>query len=206
MGRAQFGVNYPLASLWVALLLVGCSGSSKTVYHTLSGSIGGGMTRGGQEGAVLAAPAVKSLGIGPVKLPALLDRQGLVLREDAVTIAVSDQHLWGGELEDEFLAALSQQLQDRLPGVRMQRVPWELEQTPQYQLVVMVTQFDGTPGGFAYLRGRWELLQGRSGRLVKTGKMDWQEKTTRADIAELVAAQARLLGRLATQLAEAVAH
>ena len=81
-------------------------------------------------------------------MPALLDRQGVVLRRDAFTVDISEEHLWGGELEDEFLRSLARSMQIRLPETRIQTVPWDLEQTPQQQLRLNILQFDGILGGF----------------------------------------------------------
>ena len=151
-------------SLLFMLLLTACS-STPTTYHSLAANTA----------AVQADRAVSqriaSLGVGDVKLPTLLDREGMVLRQNATNLTVSDTHLWGGQLEDEFLTALTQQLQARLPQTRVQQIPWELSQTPQYQIALKIDQFDGEPSGKAVLRGTWQLQHAKDGTLIATTRL-----------------------------------
>ncbi len=107
--------------LWLMLvgLAVSACSSEPTLYHTLSlASTAPAMAGVGSN--------IRSLGVGPVKLPTLLDREGMVIRHDATTAEVSDTHLWGGQLEDEFLSTLTQHLQNALPGTQVLQIPWEV--------------------------------------------------------------------------------
>ncbi|MEB4591706.1 PqiC family protein [Candidatus Thiothrix sp. Deng01] len=185
----------PVACL---LLLAACS-SSPTLYHTLAADPGNVAV------AADVSQRIHSLGVGPVKLPTLLDREGMVVRKDATTVEVSDTHLWGGQLEDEFLSALSQQLQWRLPATRVQTVPWELSQTPQYQVEVRLDQFDGMPGGKAALRGLWRLQAGADGKILTTEPVALERKTAEPGVAGVVKAQSALVADLANQIVRSLA-
>ncbi|MFN3786027.1 MAG: membrane integrity-associated transporter subunit PqiC [Thiothrix sp.] len=183
----------------VAISLSACS-TPVTLYHTLDSD------NGIMQVPQTVAQHIHSLGVGPVRLPSLLDRQGLVIRQDAHTLTVSDTHLWGGQLEDELLNALSHQLQLRLPRTRVQTIPWELNQTPQYQITVHVKQFDGTPGGKAWLRGTWQLQTGRDGKIIATYPMELTRQTTTPGVTGLVNVQSELLADLAAQITQAVSQ
>ena len=184
-------------SLWMVVILSACS-STPTQYHTLSIPSGNGQ-------AVVMTKPIKSVGVGPITLPTLLDREGMVIRKDATTLEVSDTHLWGGQLEDEFLRTLAQQLQSRLPATRVQTVPWDLNQTPQYQVVVKLDQFDGTPGGKAWLRGVWQLQAGDDGKILATEPLMLTRQTPEAGVTGLVKAQSGLLADLADQITQGLA-
>ncbi len=178
-----------------AVSLAGCSASPKISYHTLGAASVGDMVE------IQLKKPVFSLGVGPVYVPTLLDRQGVVLRKDRYTVDVAEFHEWGGELEDEFLGALAQRLQERLPATTaVLTVPWELEQTPQYQVTVHVAQFDGIPGKQAVLKGRWQLQQAKSGRGVRSAKFDLQSKPVDESVAGLVRAQSQLVEDLALEI------
>ncbi|QQZ27409.1 membrane integrity-associated transporter subunit PqiC [Thiothrix subterranea] len=176
----------------ILLTLSACS-STPTQYHTLS-------TDMGSAAAPVVTASIKSVGVGPITLPTLLDREGMVIRNDATTLEVSDTHLWGGQLEDEFQRTLAQHLQSRLPATRVQTVPWELSQTPQYQVVVKLDQFDGTPGGKAWLRGVWQLQAGNDGKILATESVMLTRQTPEAGVTGLVKAQSGLLADLANQI------
>ena len=187
-----------LAGVGCVLLLTACS-STPTTYHSLAAD-----TAGVQADRTVSQ-RIASLGVGDVKLPTLLDREGMVLRQNATNLSVSDTHLWGGQLEDEFLAALTQQLQARLPQTRVQTIPWELSQTPQYQVALKIDQFDGVPNGNAVLRGTWQLQQAKDGKLIAAYPIALQRAVTGKTVDAVVQAQSQLVADLAEQVVAALA-
>ena len=145
--------------------------------------------------------AYHSLGVGPIKLPSLLDREGVVMRTNAHSLHISDKYLWGGQLEDEFLRALSRQLQARLPNTLIQMLPWEVQQSPQAQIAVQVDQFDGQLGQQAVLSGHWELQQPRDGKILGTQNFNLVITLADKKVDTLINAQAQLVSQLAAQIA-----
>lgn len=176
-------------------LLAACSGSPSTIYHTLSSSTVPAKS-------VKLSKPIPSLGVGPVQVPSLLDRQGVVLRKDEYSVEVSKLHEWGGELEDEFTSTLAQHLQMRLPDSQVRTVPWELEQTPVYQVTITVAQFDGIPAGKARLRGRWQLQRAKTGKGVHASLFDLEHQVADESVEAIVRAQSRLLSELADHIIE----
>ncbi|QTR49159.1 PqiC family protein [Candidatus Thiothrix anitrata] len=185
-------------SVFLCLAFLSACSSTPTQYHTLSMNVA-------SAAAVVMTNPINSVGVGPITLPTLLDREGMVIRKDATTLEVSDTHLWGGQLEDEFLRTLAQHLQVRLPATRVQTVPWELSQTPQYQVVVKLDQFDGILGGKAWLRGVWQLQAGGDGEILATESVVLTRQTPQAGVTGLVKAQSGLLADLANQIAQDLA-
>lgn len=183
----------PKKIIVLLLLTLSACSSTPTQYHTLSADVG-------SAAAVVMTKPINSVGVGPITLPTLLDREGMVIRKDATTLEVSDTHLWGGQLEDEFQRTLAQHLQSRLPATRVQTVPWELSQTPQYRVVVKLDQFDGTQGGKAWLRGVWQLQAGNDGKILTTEPIMLTRQTPEAGMTGLVKAQSSLLADLADQI------
>lgn len=178
-----------VAILLMALGLAACAGGSpKTSYYTLSVA----------ESAKPAANTahIKSVGLSRVQIPDLLKRSQMVLRKDSYQVDVSETYQWGGDLRDELTNALVRQLQVRLPATRIQTAPWELEQTPQYEFSLQVSQFDGAPKDKAYLKGRWQLLRGQSDQLVEAGTVDLVRKVEGDTVNAVVQAQSALLGQL----------
>lgn len=184
--------RYGLVSL--LLLLTACAGSTKTAYYTL------GDTADGHSVAIKPGMSIPSLGVGPVDLPNLLDRQAIVLRKDAYTVEVAELHEWAGQLEDEFVRALAQRFQHYLPATDIRRVPWELEQTPKYQISVTVSRFDGAPGGQARLQARWQLQLAANGKGLRSGSFDQLKQTGDDSIAALVKAESQLIDDLARKI------
>ena len=187
-----------LGGILCAVLLTACS-STPTTYHSLA------VNSATVQANTAVSQRIASLGVGDVKLPTLLDREGMVLRQNATALSVSDTHLWGGQLEDEFLTALTQQLQARLPQTRVQQIPWELSQTPQYQVALKIDQFDGTPRGKAVLRGTWQLQHAKDAKLIATYPIALERPVNGQAIENIVQAQSQLVGDLAEQVVAALA-
>lgn len=191
--------NY-LMLLILTTLLAACSvvggSNAKVTYHTLSTS----MTLGSV--ATDKSSRIQSVGIGPLKLPSLLDRKGYVVREDANTVQVRELHEWGGELQDEFLTTLTQQVQNRLPRTRVQRIPWEITQTPRYQVSLVVTQFDGQAAKEAVLIGTWQLQYASDGRIISTHPFQLSAPVQGKTMGAIVKAQTLLVERLAQAIVE----
>ena len=176
-----------LCAVLFAALLVACFGSPKTTFHTLGVEV---------TTAPRAVSRFKSLGVGPITLPALLEQSGVVLRKDNYTVELSSTHEWGGKLEDELLRALTRYLQLRLPGVRVMSVPWETAQAPQIQLALSLDRFDGSLGGQAVLMGTWILQNPEDGRSIAVNPVSLKEKVVGDGVRAVVEAQARLVVRL----------
>ncbi len=184
-----------LMTSWLVLLfLSACSASKPTLFHTL-GSVNAAI-----QPDLALSKRIPSLGVGPIKLPSLLDREGLVLRRSDFTLNISDKHQWGGQLKDEFMIALTQHLQRRLPKTHIRAIPWELEQTPLYQIVVNVSRFDAMPAKVASLQGDWRIEQAKDGKIVSTGLFDLERPVKGEAISLMVQAQSLLLSDLADQL------
>lgn len=173
--------------------LVACS-TTPTLYHTLNNSTPNPAT------ATHLSKHIASLGIGPLTLPTVLDRESIVVRKTPTRVEVSDSHLWGGQLEDEFLNALTQQLRARLPLTRVQTIPWELTQTPLYQISLKVQEFAGSPQGIANLNGTGQLQLAANGKILMTEPFQLQRKVMGKTIDDVVQAQSLLISDLADQL------
>ncbi|MFZ1342374.1 PqiC family protein [Thiothrix eikelboomii] len=175
--------------------LTACS-SVKPQYYTLGTP---------ELGSIASRPSsIKSLGVARIRLPSLLDRKGMVLRQDKFSVEVSEQYQWAGVLREEFNESLVSGLQAGLPQTRLQVAPWTLEQTPDYYLVVTVLAFDGAPQAQAGLRGSWQLLQGSSNRLIKAGTMNFTRPVQGKDVKDVVQVQNELMGDLVRQVIAAL--
>lgn len=148
--------------------------------------------------------SINSLGLARIRLPSLLDRKGMVLRQDKFSVEVSEQYQWAGALREEFSESLVSGLQAALPHTRLQVAPWSLEQTPNYYLVVTVLEFDGAPQAQAGLRGSWQLLQGSSNRLLKADTMDFKRAVKGKEVRDVVQIQNELMGDLVRQIIAAL--
>ena len=98
-----------------------------------------------------------ALGIGPIKFPGYLDRQGIVTRVSQNRFAVAENDRWAEPLEENFSRVLSQNLSILLQTDRIVAYPWERSQQPTYQVQVEVLRFEPNAEQMVELWARWSI-------------------------------------------------
>jgi uncharacterized lipoprotein YmbA len=189
----------------VALLLVlgaleaGCAVTDTSRYYAL--------------GAFQAPPAVDrpaaepglTIGIGPVAIPGYLDRPQLVTRDVADGLEIWPYHRWAEPLDLGIAEALANHLSARVPGDRVAVFPWRgaFARIIDYQVVMAVARFEGSPGRSVTLDARWRLLT-RDGKEVAFKRTTLTEPITGDGFPALVAAMNRTIGSLGREVGEAI--
>ena len=116
------------------------------------------LPRTGPRGQDTAGTNALALGIGPVKLPGYLDRQGIVTRVSQNRFAVAENDRWAERLEENFSRVLSQNLSILLQTDRIVAYPWERSQQPTYQVQVEVLRFEPNAEQMVELWARWSIM------------------------------------------------
>ncbi len=176
--------------------LIGCSASQPTQFYTLSGT-----------GAVSEASTEKPmrLGVGPVYLPAYLDRPQVVTRSGANRMNVSEFDQWAEPLETTFQRVLTENLSDRLGTDRIATLPARRDIRLDHQVEVEVTRFDADEIGQVVLDARWRIFDGRGDRLLHRGRSLTEERVASAgDYEQIAAAMSRCLGVMSGEIADAL--
>lgn len=149
-----------------------------------------------------ARPAIRAVGIGPVRLPAYLDRPELVTRAGPARLEVASVDRWAAPLDVLFTAALAEDLRAALPAHEVLAEPWPVGASPEWSVSVDVLRFEGEPDGTAVLEARWIVR--RSGALAGQGVTIARERGAAPEVAATVAALSRAIGALARDVAAAV--
>lgn len=181
-----------LAGVAAATWLAGCSSAPAKSYYRLVAD--GPVPSGGGAG----------LGVGPVIIPAYLDRPNIVLHESGHRLAVAESHRWAGRLEDNFTQVLASNLGRRLNTGHVRTYPWEADSGLRHQITVDVHQFHGNAEGEALLEATWRVYSLPDRRLVVTRSWSGAEPLGEDGYDALVAAQSRLLARFSAAVAETV--
>ena len=165
--------------------------SSRTQHYVLSSVIE--PSSGGT--ASPAAPLV--VGVGPVNLPAYLDRPQMVIRQAPDLLEVREFDQWGEPLRDGITRVVAVNLARLLPESRVVTFPWRSTEDIRYQLVLDIVQMDGPAGGSVALDARWRVLD-RSGNEVAARVSRLSEP---AGAGTAAAAISRALGALSHDIA-----
>jgi len=142
-----------------------------------------------------AAPLV--VGVGPVNLPAYLDRPQMVIRRAPDSIEIREFQQWGEPLRDGITRVVAVNLARLLLESRVVTFPWRSTEDIRYQVVLDIGQMDGPAGGSVALDVRWRVLD-RSGSEV-AARVSRLSEPAGADTA--AAAMSRALGALSHDIA-----
>lgn len=162
---------------------------------------------------VLHAPAKESVvgvesgvavGVGPVELPAHLNRSQIVTRATDYQLELSESHQWAEPLKDSVSRVIAVNLSNMLESNRVFVIPRRQKLSYEFQVSVDIARFDGRLGETAVLGARWTLYS-RDTREPLLSKVTLvSEKTDDGSYNALVAASSRTLEVLSMEIAEAI--
>ena len=182
-----------LIPLMLAALLAGCATSSPTRYYTLSAV---------SEPA--AAPQAKfSVSVGPVSVPAFVDRQQMVVRTGPNQVFIDEYDRWASPLKDGIGRVVVQNLVSMLGTSHVTLFPESSAAGAKYRAIIDVLRFESELGKSATLDAGWTVSSARSGQSYR-GRTTLTEAAQGKDYADLVAAHSRALGRLSADIAKAI--
>ncbi len=171
-----------------ALLLAGCGGTTRSFYMlTADGPAPSGSGRG--------------IGVGPVALAEYIDRPNLVLQDGPNRLAVADAHRWAGDLAASIARVTATNLGRRLHTGNLRTYPWQRDEEISHQITLDIRQFHGGADGYAVIEAGWRVYALPERRLTASSTFVAREQLTTDGYQALVAAQSKLLARLAADIA-----
>lgn len=155
--------------------------------------------------AASPAPADRGpiLGVGPVTIPAYLDRPSIVVRAGGDEVRLSADHHWAEPLKDGAARVVAENLATMVPTEAVAVFPWRAPWTVKYRVTMEILRFDGPLGGPVVLNARWRLLDGEGKEIVLKAVL-LSEPAVDASYSALVAAQSRLLAAASRAIASEI--
>ena len=145
-----------------------------------------------------------AIGVGPVEIPAILDRPQIVTRTGANRVEVAEFHRWGGSLKKEITETVVEDLSFLLSSYRIYLFPWRNLPEPDYRIILTVHQFDGRPGEAVFLDVSWAIFKPSDEKTFAGKRSTFSIPVQGTAYADYVAAQSRALSDLSGELAAAV--
>ena len=177
-----------LLILLAAVLVAGCSQPNQTFYVlTASGPVpsGGGI----------------GIGVGPISLAEYLDRSNLVTQEAPNQLGVAEDHRWAGDLSASIARVTAANLGRQLHTGNVRTYPWQSDSEIRYQVTLDVRQLHSETDGFAICEIGWRAYSLPDRRLKASKTFTAREPLASSGYNASVAAQSRLLERLAGNIA-----
>jgi len=173
----------------------GCGSSPPVSYHALSSPAS---PRASGEARVL----VEML---PVAVPERLNREEMVLTDEAGHLDVRDLDRWAGPPADEIRQILADSLWQRLRAVDVYQAPVAPAASglPQYRLALRIERFEAKVGAAATVEASWtarRLPQGHGATCRVSVSLPLPDRTPNAAAAALAEAAGRMAGAVTDSL------
>lgn len=180
-----------LASAFALVALAGCA-SSPAHFYTLSATAPAG-----------TAASKIAVAVGPVSVPAAVDRPQIVVSTSANQVAVDDFNRWAAPLQDNLARVIAENLVALLGTPRVTLFPQTLGAEADYRVQIEVRNFESVPGKSAALDAVWTVRRTRDGK-TETGRTSARENVDGDGYEALAAAHSRGVARLSRDIADVV--
>jgi uncharacterized lipoprotein YmbA len=176
----------------VAALAGGCGTSPPARFYTLSSTA-----------APPVPPSTVFIAVGPVTIPAVVDRPEFVVTVGQNELRIDDFNRWASPLQDGVARTIAENLVAMLGTPRVIVFPQQLASDPEYRVAVEIRTFESVPGTAIRLDGVWTLRRAKDGK-TETGRTSARESVADASYEALAAAHSKAVGRLSQDIADAV--
>lgn len=188
-------LNQLIVAAWAVLLIGGCA-SAPAKFYTLNATAKSD-----------GSPAVPcSVVVGPVTIPALVDRPQFVLTVASNRVDIEEFNRWAAPLSESIARIVSLDVGALLGG--SQTFAGSTALASAYRVIIHVERFESVRGeggqpGEALLDAQWTVRAPGGGTLY-SGHTVAREPVPSDDFAALAAAHSRGLARLSTDIAASI--
>jgi uncharacterized lipoprotein YmbA len=182
----------PLVIPALALILAGGCASPPSRFYTLSA-----------ETAAAVPASDLSLAVGPVSVPAAVDRPEIVVSTGANQVQLDEFNRWASPLKNEISRVVAQNLVALLGTGKVTQFPETTSADAAYRVSIEVQSFESVPGEHAGLDAVWTLRRARDDK-SRTGRTSLQERVSEPGYEGLAAAHSRAIARLSRDIADGV--
>lgn len=183
-----------LACILLAGLLAACGSSPRNDYYRLTANT-----------TAIPTGSSPSLGVGPIEIPAYLDREQLVYALDGNQLQLAPAAHWAEPLDAGVGRVLALNLAGRLDTQNVRSFPWHPQRAPDYGVRINVLTLDAGADE-ARLTTEWLVYRPASGEEVarRLSRLTRPLAAAEATPARLPAVYSELLDRLSAEIAAAI--
>jgi len=144
------------------------------------------------------------IGIGPLSLPALVDRKQIVTRGENNAIQLAEFHQWATPLQDNVLIVLSKNIAAQHSNAIVRSYPWSVYGEMDYRVIIDISRFDSQLGKSATLEASWAIMSEKNHTIISNGQTNIQQPLHDGSYDSAVLALNKLLSELSQQLSLAL--
>ena len=176
----------------LVILAAGCASTPASRFYTLSAAT-----------TPAATSSDLSVAVGPVSVPAVVDRPQIVVSTGPNQVTLDEFNRWASPLQNNISRVVAENLIAMLGTPRVTLFPQTLSADADYRAIIEVQGFESAPGEAATLDAVWTVSRPKDGK-SRTGHTTVREPTPEKGYDALAAAHSRAVARLSRDIADAV--
>jgi uncharacterized lipoprotein YmbA len=173
-------------------LAAGCGSAPSSRFYTLSAAP-----------TAPATPSSLSVAVGPVSIPAVVDRPQIVVSTGPNQVRLEEFNRWASPLQNGIARVVAENLVALLGTPRVTLSSQVLSAEADYRAAIEVQSFESAPGEAAVLDAVWTVRRAKDGT-AQTGRTTVRELVQDKSYDALAAAHSRALARMSRDIADAV--
>ena len=146
------------------------------------------------------------IGMGPLSLPALLDRKQMVNHTENNTIELAEFEQWAAPLKDNVLAVLRKNMATLQPNAIVRSYPWSVYGDVDYRVIIDISRFDTQLGKSVCLEASWAIMEEHKHTIVNNGQAKIEQALTDTSYPSAAQVLSQLLSQLSQQIALSLAQ
>jgi len=177
-------------SLLAALMLGACSTTPPTHFYVLDALP---QTERANKQAL-------AIGIGPITLPALLERKQMVTRLHNNTVQLAEFHQWAEPLKDTLPRVIVKNLAALQPTYVFRAYPWSAYGNVDYRIIIDIDSFAAETKKNVKFSASWAIMDERQHTIIKNGKTQLERILPNPAPAAIAEAMSQLLSQFSQRL------
>ena len=175
----------------VAVIAAGCASAPSKLYTLNATAKSDG-----------AAAASYSVVVGPVSVPAEVDRPQFTIQVAPNQVAVDEFNRWAAPLNENIARVVAEDLSALLGTPRVSTLP-QAHFSPDFSVIIEVQQFESIPGKSAEISAVWTVRK-TSGGSAQSGFTCAKEPVSGDGFDALAAAHSRALATVSSAIAATI--
>ncbi|OGV60030.1 MAG: hypothetical protein A2X45_12600 [Lentisphaerae bacterium GWF2_50_93] len=184
-------ISHLVAIAFATFFLAGCASSPSKFYTLNSTAKGDGK-----------AAADCSVAVGPVSIPAEVDRPQFTVQSEPNRVSIDEFNRWAGPLNSNIARVIAGDLAVLLGTQHVVAVPLA-NLDPAYRVTIDIQRFESVPGKSANIEAVW-VVRKSVGGLPVSGRTSVSEPATGEGFEALAAAHSRALAKVSGDIAAAI--
>ena len=146
----------------------------------------------------------RQIGIGPVSIPALLERKQIVTRLPDNSVTIAEFHQWASPLKDNVIQVLTHNLATLQAGDLIRAYPWSAYGAVDYRIVIDIIRFDTRPQQTVNFEASWAIMNEKTHTLLSNGRSKIEHPLDDSSYPSAVKALNKILSEFSQELSKAL--